>query len=142
MTDFMTGSFQHNIDSKGRLTVPARLREQLGDSFYLTKGVDGCIFVYPEQEWNAFMEKLCALPIAQAAAVQRHFIANSSLVETDSMGRVLIPKNLRDYAALEKDTLFLGVGRRSEIWSAQRYEEITAALSQSDILETMSAVMV
>lgn len=141
MTNFMTGSYQHNIDAKGRLTVPAKLREQLGDAFYLTKGVDGCLFVYPEQEWQTFLEKLCALPIAQAAAVQRHFISNSALVETDSMGRILIPKNLREYAGLEKDTLFLGVGKRAEIWSAAKYEEICSALSQDAILETMSAVM-
>lgn len=142
MMNFLTGSYQHNIDAKGRLTVPVKLREQLGDQFYLTKGIDGCIFVYPEKEWESFLERLCALPIAQAAPVQRHFISNSALVETDSMGRILIPKNLREYAALEKDTLFLGVGKRGEIWSSARYEEVSAALSQADILETMSQVMI
>ena len=142
MMNFMTGSYQHNIDAKGRLTVPVKLREQLGESFYLTKGIDGCIFVYPEKEWESFLERLCALPLAQAAPVQRHFISNSALVETDSMGRILIPKNLREYAALEKDTLFLGVGRRGEIWSAVRYEEMCAKISQEDILETMSQVMI
>lgn len=142
ITSFMTGTYQHNIDSKGRLTVPAKLREQLGESFYLTKGIDGCLFVYPEKEWEAFLERLCALPIAQAAGVQRHFISNSVLVETDSMGRVLIPKSLREYAELEKDTYFLGVGKRGEIWSAPKYEAVTAELSQETILETMSAVLV
>ena len=142
MMNFLTGSYQHNIDAKGRLTVPAKLREQLGESFYLTKGIDGCIFVYPEREWEAFLERLCALPLAQAAPVQRHFISNSALVECDSMGRILIPKNLREFAALEKDTMFLGVGRRAEIWSTPRYEEVSAALSQADILETMSQVMI
>lgn len=86
--------------------------------------------------------KLCSLPISQAAAVQRHFISNSSLVEPDSMGRILIPKNLREYAALEKDTMFLGVGRRAEIWSAGKYEEQAQLLTQESILETMSAVMI
>ena len=142
MNSFMTGSYRHNIDAKGRLTVPSKLRDRLGDSFYLTKGVDGCLFVYPEQEGQTFLETLCALPIAQAAAVQRHFISNSSLVETDSMGRILIPKNLREYAALEKDTLFLGVGKRAEIWSSEKYEQVCNALSQEDILKTMSDVMI
>ncbi len=142
MTKYLTGSYQHNIDAKGRLTVPAKLREQLGEAFYLTKGIDGCIFVYPEDEWEAFLDNLCSRPISQSAAVQRHFIANSALVETDSMGRVLIPKNLREYAALEKDTMFLGVGKRAEIWSAERYEEFTSSQTQDSILSEMASGLI
>lgn len=142
MTKYLTGSYQHNIDSKGRLTVPAKLREQLGEAFYLTKGIDGCIFVYPEKEWEAFLDDLCSRPISQSAAVQRHFIANSALVETDSMGRVLIPKNLREYAALEKDTMFLGVGKRAEIWSAERYEEFVSLQTQDSILSAMATGLI
>lgn len=136
------GSYQHNIDAKGRLTVPAKLREQLGDSFYLTKGIDGCIFVYPEKEWEMFLEELCNKPISQAAAVQRHFIANSALVETDSMGRILIPKNLREYASLEKDTMFLGVGKRAEIWSTQKLEEFNDMQTQDSIMAAMSSGLI
>lgn len=142
MASYLTGSYQHNIDSKGRLTVPAKLREQLGEAFYLTKGIDGCIFVYPEKEWEAFLDNLCNRPISQAAAVQRHFIANSALVETDGMGRVLIPKNLREYASLEKDTMFLGVGKRAEIWSAEKYEEFISAQTQDNILSAMEAGLI
>ena len=142
MTNYLMGSYQHNIDAKGRLTVPVKLREQLGDSFYLTKGIDGCIFVYPEKEWEMFLEELCSKPISQAAALQRHFIANSALVETDSMGRILIPKNLRDYACLEKDTMFLGVGKRAEIWSAQKLEEINSLQTQESIMEAMSTGLI
>ncbi len=142
MANYLTGSYQHNIDAKGRLTVPAKLREQLGEAFYLTKGIDGCIFVYPEKEWEAFLDDLCNRPISQAAAIQRHFIANSALVETDSMGRVLIPKNLRDYAALEKDTMFLGVGKRAEIWSTEKYEELVAAQTQESIIAAMSTGLI
>ena len=142
MTNYLMGSYQHNIDAKGRLTVPVKLREQLGDSFYLTKGIDGCIFVYPEKEWEMFLEQLFSKPISQAAALQRHFIANSALVETDSMGRILIPKNLRDYACLEKDTMFLGVGKRAEIWSAQKLEEINSLQTQESIMEAMSTGLI
>lgn len=142
MTNYLTGSYQHNIDSKGRLTVPAKLREILGDGFYLTKGIDGCIFVYPEKEWESFVEELCSKPVSQAAAVQRHFIANSAFVETDSMGRILIPKNLRDFACLEKDTMFLGVGRRAEIWATDKFEEFTAAQTQDSILAAMSSGLI
>lgn len=138
MTNYLTGSYQHNIDSKGRLTVPVKLREQLGDGFYLTKGLDGCIFVYPEKEWETFLEDLSNRPISQAG-VQRHFIANSSYVETDSMGRILIPKNLREFASLEKDTMFLGVGKRAEIWSTEKLEEFNASLTQESILAAMSS---
>ena len=142
MTNYLMGSYQHNIDAKGRLTVPAKLREQLGDSFYLTKGIDGCIFVYPEKEWEMFLEELCNKPISQAAAVQRHFIANSALVETDSMGRILIPKNLREYASLEKDTMFLGVGKRAEIWSTQKLEEFNDMQTQDSIMAAMSSGLI
>ena len=142
MTNYLMGSYQHNIDAKGRLTVPAKLREQLGDSFYLTKGIDGCIFVYPEKEWEMFLEELCNKPISQAAAVQRHFIANSALVETDSMGRILIPKKLREYASLEKDTMFLGVGKRAEIWSTQKLEEFNDMQTQDSIMAAMSSGLI
>ena len=142
MTNYLTGSYQHNIDSKGRLTIPVKLREQLGDTFYLTKGIDGCIFVYPEKEWDVFMEDLCSKPISRAAAVQRHFIANSALVETDSMGRILIPKNLREYAKLEKDTMFLGVGKRAEIWSTEEFERFTEAQTQESIMAVMSSGLI
>ncbi len=142
MTNYLMGSYQHNIDAKGRLTVPVKLREQLGDSFYLTKGIDGCIFVYPEKEWEMFLEELCNKPISQAAALQRHFIANSALVETDSMGRILIPKNLREYASLEKDTMFLGVGKRGEIWSAQKLEELNSLQTQESIMAAMSTGLI
>lgn len=142
MTNYLMGSYQHNIDAKGRLTVPAKLREQLGDSFYLTKGIDGCIFVYPEKEWEMFLEELCNKPISQAAAVQRHFIASSALVETDSMGRILIPKTLREYAALDKDTMFLGVGKRAEIWSAEKLEEFNSSQTQDSIMAAMSSGLI
>ena len=138
MTNYLTGSYQHNIDSKGRLTVPVKLREQLCDGFHLTKGLDGCIFVYSEKEWEAFLEDLSNRPISQAG-VQRPFFANSSFVETDSLGRLLIPTNLREFACLEKDTMFLGIGKRAEIWSTQKLEEFNASLTQDSILTAMSS---
>ena len=142
MIKYLTGSYQHTLDAKGRLIVPAKLREQLGETFYLTKGIDGCIFVYPEKEWEAFLDDLCSRPISQSAAVQRHFIANSALVETDSMGRLLIPRNLREYAGLEKETMFLGVGKRAEIWSAEKYAEFNSSQTEDSILAAMSTGLI
>lgn len=118
--------------------MPVKLREQLGERFYLTKGLDGCLFVYPEKEWEVFMDDICSKPISQAAALQRYFIANSSVAEPDSMGRILIPKNLREFARLEKDAVFLGVGKRAEIWSAVVLEEFNARQTPDSIFEAMS----
>lgn len=139
MTNYLTGSYQHNIDSKGRLTVPVKLREHLGDRFYVTKGLDGCLFVYPEKEWEAFLDEICSRPISQSAGIQRYFVANSAVVEPDSMGRILIPKNLREFAGLEKDTMFLGVGKRAEIWAAERLEQFNNSQTEESILAAMSS---
>ncbi len=139
MTGYLTGSYQHNIDSKGRLTVPAKLREQLGERFYVTQGLDGCLFVYPEKQWEAFMDDICSKPMSQAAVLQRYFIANSAVVEPDSMGRILIPKNLRDFAKLEKDAVFLGVGKRGEIWAGDRLEEFNAKQTPESIYDAMAS---
>ncbi len=139
MTNYLTGTYQHNIDTKGRLTVPVRLREILGTGFYITKGLGGCLFVYPEHEWEAFLDDICSKPMSQAAAVQRYFVANCAYVEPDAMGRVLVPKNLREFAALEKDTYFLGVGKRGEIWSAERLAAVESEQTQDSILAAMSA---
>lgn len=139
MASYLTGSYQHNIDAKGRLTVPAKLREQLGERFYVTKGLDGCLFVYPEKEWEAFIEELCDKPMSQAVGVQRYFVASSAMVEPDSMGRILIPKNLRDFACLEKDSTFIGVGKRAEIWSTEKLEEFNNNQTEESIIAAMSS---
>ena len=113
----MTGTYEHSIDAKGRLFIPAKLREELGVTFYLAMGVDECLAIYPQETWNRFTEKFASLPMSQSAAM-RPLFANASKCELDSQGRIVIPQKLRKYAGLEKDAVIIGVNDRAEIWSA------------------------
>ena len=114
----MTGTYEHSIDAKGRLFIPAKLREELGVTFYLAMGVDECLAIYPQETWNRFTEKFASLPMSQSAAM-RPLFANASKCELDSQGRIVIPQKLRKYAGLEKDAVIIGVNDRAEIWSAE-----------------------
>ena len=125
----MTGTYEHSIDAKGRLFIPAKLREELGVTFYLAMGVDECLAIYPQETWNRFTEKFASLPMSQSAAM-RPLFANASKCELDSQGRIVIPQKLRKYAGLEKDAVIIGVNDRAEIgsaetWNAREEEEMT-----------------
>ena len=113
------GEYNHTIDTKGRLIVPAKFRESLGEEFVVTKGLDGCLFVYDEAEWSAFEEKLKTLPITNKDARNfvRFFLAGATTVEVDKQGRILLPSVLRTFAGLDKDVVLIGVANRVEIWS-------------------------
>lgn len=119
------GEYNHTIDAKGRLIVPAKFREILGDNFIVTKGLDGCLFVYPNDEWTRFEEKLKSLPLTNKNARQftRFFLAGAAACEVDKQGRILLPQVLREFASLEKDVVFVGVASRIEIWSRERWDE-------------------
>ena len=116
----VTGTYEHSIDAKGRLFIPAKLREELGVTFYLAMGVDECLAIYPQETWNRFTEKFASLPMSQSAAM-RPLFANASKCELDSQGRIVIPQKLRKYAGLEKDAVIIGVNDRAEIWSAETW---------------------
>lgn len=134
------GEYNHTIDAKGRVIVPSKFRETLGDEFVVTKGLDGCLFVYDNNEWAAFEEKLKSLPITNkdARAFVRFFLAGAASVEVDKQGRILIPSVLREFAALDKDVVLAGVGGRIEIWSKDRWEETSEYDDMDDIAEHMS----
>ena len=119
------GEYNHTIDAKGRLIVPAKFREILGDNFIVTKGLDGCLFVYPNDEWTRFEEKLKSLPLTNKNARQftRFFLAGAAACEVDKQGRILLPQVLREFASLEKDVVLVGVASRIEIWSRERWDE-------------------
>ena len=121
------GEYNHTIDSKGRLIVPSKFREALGDEFVVTKGLDGCLFVYPMEEWTAFTDKLKELPLTKKDARQfsRFFLAGAASCEVDKQGRILIPAVLREFAGLEKDAVLVGVSSRIEIWSRSNWEKIS-----------------
>ncbi len=118
------GEYEHTIDAKSRLIVPVKFREDLGDSFIITKGLDDCLFVYPMEEWKILEKKMRNLSFTRsdARAFSRFFFAGANECEVDKQGRVLIPANLRKYARLEKDVVIIGVASRVEIWSKEVWE--------------------
>ena len=116
----MTGTYEHSVDSKGRLFIPAKLRLELGESFYLAMGIDACLAIYPQSTWDRFTEKFASLPMSQSKSL-RTLIANADKCELDSQGRIVIPQKLRRYAGLDKDAVIIGVNDRAEIWSAETW---------------------
>ena len=123
------GEYQHSIDPKGRIIVPAKFREDLGTKFIATKGLDNCLFLYPLEEWQSIEEKLRALPFTRAdvRSFARFFFSGASELEIDKQGRILLPANLRDYAGIEKDLVVIGVGTRVEIWALDRWAQYNGA---------------
>ena len=118
------GEYNHTIDAKGRMIVPSKFREQLGSEFVVTKGLDGCLFVYPNEEWHNIEEKFRNVPLTtkDARKFSRFFFAGAATCEVDKQGRILLPANLRQFAGIEKEVVLIGVGKRAEIWSKERYE--------------------
>lgn len=135
------GEFQHNIDAKGRLIVPSKLREQLGEKFVVTRGMDGCLFGYPLTEWSKLETKLNEMPLSKkdTRAFVRFFYSAATECEIDKQGRINIPSTLRNHASLEKECVVIGVANRIEIWDCARWNAFTEETEASfdDIAETM-----
>ena len=131
--------YNHTLDTKGRLIIPAKFREVLGEEFVISKGMDGCLFVYANDDWNDFEQKLTSLPLINKEARQfaRFFLAGAATVEVDKQGRILLPAALREFAGLEKDVVLVGVGSRVEIWSKDKWENMN---SDADMDESTSAM--
>jgi len=122
------GEYQHSIDEKGRIIMPARFREQLGVTFIITRGLDGCLFVYPAAEWEKLSQEVQSLPLAKkdARAFSRMLFSGAVEAECDKQGRVSIPANLREYAGIERDVVSIGVSSRIEIWAAESWSQVNA----------------
>ena len=133
------GEYNHTIDTKGRLIVPSKFREELGEQFMITRGLDGCLFLFPMNEWHAYEEKLKKLPMADknARAFSRFFTAGATLCELDKQGRVLVPGMLREFAKIDKEVIFAGLLNRIELWSKARYEEINTFDNMDEIAEQL-----
>lgn len=117
------GQYEHSIDTKGRTIIPAKYREDLGETFIVTRGMDGCLFLYPNAEWQVFADKLQKLPSSQSTRnLQRKFLSKAMEVTLDKQGRILIPSMLREVAALEKEIVFVGMMNRVEVWDKSRLE--------------------
>ena len=122
----LTGEYQHNMDLKGRVTVPSKFREDLGDTFYVCKGLDGCLFLLSRQQWDKLVEKVSAIPLAQGKGIQRYFFSGAAEVEPDKQGRIL-----------EKDVTVIGAAVRAEIWDTARWN----AYNQSQTDEAIEMAM-
>lgn len=121
----MVGEYRHAIDAKGRLFVPSKLREELGDVFYIARGMDGCIGVHTEAGWQRLVDKYNALPMSKTKTL-RFFFASAAKCEPDKQGRILIPLQLREYAELKQDVVFIGQAGHAEIWDAGNYDRLAA----------------
>ena len=137
----LVGEYKHNVDAKGRLIIPSKFREDLGDTFVITRGLDGCLFGYPMEEWKILEEKLKQLPLAkkEARAFTRFFYSAATECELDKQGRILIPQTLRTHADLEKVCFVVGVSDRFEIWSEDRWATFTEETEETfeEMAETM-----
>ena len=136
------GEYEHNVDAKGRIIMPSKLREDIGERFIITKGLDGCLFAYSQTEWANFEEKLKALPLAQKNARNfvRFFLSGAVECEIDKQGRFLIPANLREHALLDKEVIIIGVGTRLEIWNKEAWKKYSSDenISADEIAENMT----
>jgi MraZ protein len=124
-----SGEFEHTIDDKGRLTIPARFRDELTEGMFVTRGLDGCLFVYPPDSWEVLADKVATLPLTQRDA--RYFsrlIFSGSECKLDKQGRILLPSSLRQHAGIGNEVVIIGVNSRLEIWSRERWQEVTARL--------------
>ena len=138
----LIGEYEHSLDAKGRLIMPSKLREDMGEKFIVTKGLDGCLFGFSKNEWQNFEEKLKTLPLTNKNARDfvRFFLSGATECEIDKQGRFLIVGNLREYANLEKDVVIIGVGTRLEIWNKDKWKNYNSDenISADEIAENMT----
>lgn len=134
------GEYEHTIDKKGRMFIPAKLREELGDTFMLCRGIEGkrCLCVYPIEDWQNLDEKIRQLPTMKASKVRRFLYVGATKLECDSQGRVLIPQNLREYSDLESDCSILGMSTHLEIWNKTLWTEENVQYTPESIAEIMN----
>ena len=136
----LIGEYEHSVDVKGRLIMPSKLRDEIGYKFIVTKGLDGCLFVFPLKEWEIFQEKLRALPVSDKNArnFTRFFFAGAIECEIDKQGRFLVSSNLREFAGLDKDVIIIGMNSRLEIWSKEKWQQCDENISADEIAEHMT----
>ena len=129
----LMGEYQHKMDNKGRVIIPAKFREELGDKFVATRGLDNCLFVYPMEEWSVLEEKLSSLPITSqnARTFVRFFFSGATECELDKQGRMSIPPNLRNYATLDKKIVIIGLSNRIELWAESNWNDYLNSAEES-----------
>ena len=134
----LIGQVQHSLDAKGRLIIPQRFRSDLGDRFVATRGLDGCVSLYPMEEWDRLAEQIKAAPIADGRTMQRYFFGFAEEQQPDSQGRILISTKLRQLAGLKKEVIIVGVESRVEVWAAQVWEQVEDSVCDEDVIAALS----
>lgn len=122
---FFIGTYYHRLDERNRFSVPKQFRRQLDEKGILTRGLDGCLFLYRFSDWQEIADQLPHSPLTKrdARSFSRHLLTGASEVEIDKIGRILVPKNLKDFAGLQNQLAILGVGNRVEIWSLSKWKK-------------------
>lgn len=133
----LLGQFDYNLDAKGRVFIPAKLKESLGETFVLAKSMDPCIAIYSKEMWENYVSKLSALPEIKARGIRRFVFSTAIEASTDSQGRVLVTQPLREYAKLEKEVTIIGNGDHAEIWNAEKYAEYMNSQSVDEMVDTL-----
>lgn len=139
----LLGEHLHNLDAKGRLIIPSKFRDDLGQTFVATKGLDGCLFLFPMKEWEKLSEKLNHLPLARqkARAFTRFFFSSANELECDKQGRIALPSSLKDYAGLNKEVRIIGVHNRIELWSEDRWSDYQEQEAAEESFEQLAELM-
>lgn len=131
------GEYYHSLDEKGRVNFPAKLREELGDQFVITKGLDGCLSAYSMEKWEVISEKVAGLPQAKARDLKRFMFSAATIVNPDKQGRVLISPTLRMFAKINKDIAVIGASDHVELWDRETWTERNAEMDSDDIAAAM-----
>ena len=133
----LIGEFEHSLDAKGRLIMPAKLRESIGENFVVTKGLDGCLFAFSTSEWTNFEEKLKSLPLSNRNSREftRFFLSGASECEIDKQGRIPLSSELIEYAGMKKDIVLVGVNSKLEIWDSEKWKSVDEAVDTETYIE-------
>ncbi len=133
----MVGEFSHTLDAKGRMNFPAKLREELGASFIITKTIGSpCLRVYSQEAWNIMVERIKSKPSSKTADIERFLFGGACTAEPDKQGRILLPQNLRSYAGLVAEVVVVGLGDRAEIWDKAAWDKLNAEFSMDALQES------
>ena len=133
--DNLIGNYQHTLDTKGRMFLPSKLRTEIGDSVYMTRGLDHCIFLFSEEQWKVFYEKIQSITTYNARDLQRFFFGNAAQSPIDAQGRIAVPQGLRDFAGLQKDVTVVGVSGKLELWDTDKWNEFNLKMESDESVE-------
>ena len=136
----LLGTYKHSIDEKGRISVPAKFRSDLGERFVVSNGLDGCIFLFPKHEWERLDASIRSLYFKESRQLTRYFYANAAEVEIDAQGRICIPPVLRDLAGLKGASVVIGASNRVEIWNMKNWQNVSSSVEQDDIIDLLDKI--